>query len=147
MNKNLVMTIAVGDAYVAMSKLTHPSIKKYAEKIGADFFSVDTSLESTPHWSKFTNIHRLLNSYHRLLYCDTDILIRDDCPNIFDIVPVGEIGLFNELPFVTEPRGQSLMMACKDYDIVLKDWNGNYYNTGVMVISRQHKQLFKKPDK
>ncbi len=145
--KNLVLTIAVGDVYQKIAKITHPSIMAYAEKIGADFICVDKkSNTSTPHWDKFSQIFTLLNKYERILYIDTDIIIRDDCPNLFEIVPKSELGLFNERPF-TSDRHLSLIESCKDYGIIINNWNGKYYNTGVMVISRQHKQLFKKPEK
>ena len=35
-NKNLVLTISIGDHYNNLSELTSPIIKKYADKIGAD---------------------------------------------------------------------------------------------------------------
>ena len=144
---NCILTIACGDLYQKMSLLTHPLMKAYAQKIGASFISIEQSSASSPHWEKFNGIFSLLNRYERLIYCDTDIIIRDDCPNLFDIVPPEQIGLFNELPFTKERRELSLIDACKEYGFTLKDWDGKYYNTGVMVVSRQHKQLFKKPDK
>lgn len=145
MSKNLVLTIAVGEVYQKMAKLTHPSLKKYAKKIGADFLSIDKSSSSSPHWEKF-QIHALLNKYERILYLDTDILVREDCPNLFDIVPADQLGLFNEMPF-TPNRQFSLVESCKDYGIILKNWNGKYFNSGVMVIPRSWKFLFKKPVK
>ena len=36
---------------------------------------------------------------------------------------------------------------CKEYSVLLPNWNGAYYNTGVMVISRQQKEIFKQPKK
>ena len=93
---NLILTIAVGDAYQRMSALTHPAIKKYAEKIGADFQCITESDCSTPHWAKF-EIYNLLNKYERILYIDTDILVREDTPNLFEIVPQNELGMFNEI--------------------------------------------------
>lgn len=145
MNKNLVLTIAVGERYEQMKELTHPSIKKYAERIGADFLCIDKSNCSSPHWEKF-QIYDLLNQYRRIIYLDTDILVREDCPSLFKIVPELQLGMFNEMPY-TSQRNLSLIDSCKNYGIILKNWNGEYYNTGVIVLSRQHKYLFKKPEK
>ena len=144
--KVAVVTIAVGDIYKKISNLTHPLLKKYADKIKADFIVINESSLSSPHWEKFNKIYTLLNDYERIIYLDSDIIVRDDCPNLFNIVPKSEIGLFNEAPF-TSQRHLSLIDSCKAYDIKLKNWNGRYYNTGVMVVSRCHKQLFKKPEK
>lgn len=146
MNKNLVLTICVGDTYKKIGKITHPTLKKYAKNINAEFVIINKSACTSPHWEKFNNIYQLLNKYERILYLDTDIIIRDDCPDIFNLVPINKIGLFNEMPFTLQ-RNLSLIDACKEYGITLKKWDGKYYNTGVMVISRQHKELFKKPEK
>lgn len=143
--KYLVLTIAVGEVYKQMGEYTHPTIEKYAERIGADFMVLDESNSTSPHWEKFQIFH-LLNQYERILYLDTDLIVRDDCPNLFEVVPVNFLGLFNEALF-TDGRSISMYEVCRDYETTLPDWNGAYYNTGVMVISRSHKYLFKKPDK
>jgi len=146
-NNTLVLTIAIGDAYQRMAKITHPSIKAYADKIGADFkiISKQTISKTTAHFEKF-QIFDLLNQYDRILYLDTDIIIRDDCPNLFNIVPSHKLGMFEEGSWTD--RSKELMIdICKQYEKTLPDWNGRYYNSGVMVISKQHKYLFKKPEK
>jgi hypothetical protein len=145
MSNKLVLTIAVGETYEKMAKLTHPSFQKYAEKIGADFLSINKNTSSTPHWEKF-QIYDLLNKYEKILYVDTDILIRSDCPDLFKIVPDNQLGLFDEMPF-TEGRNISLIESCKDYGVILKNWGGKYFNSGVMVIPRNWKFLFKKPER
>jgi hypothetical protein len=145
MKKHLVLTIAVGDTYKQIAHFTHPTLRAYAERIGADFMAIDESNSSSPHWEKF-QIYDLLNQYERIIYLDTDVLVRDDCPDLFDVVPASHLGVFNEAPF-TEARATSLFEVCKEYDVKLPDWDGKYFNTGVMVISRVHKYLFKKPDK
>lgn len=142
---NAVVTICIGEVYDKIGKFTHPSIERYAEKIGADFIVIDKTNRSSPHWEKF-QIFQFLNKYERIIFLDSDLIVREDCPNLFDVVPPSKLGAFNELPF-TENRQESLYQACKDYEVNLKSWNGKYYNTGVLVISRIHKYLFKKPDK
>jgi lipopolysaccharide biosynthesis glycosyltransferase len=141
---NLVLTIAVGELYQKIGTHTHPTLKAYADRIGADFLCIDESNCSTPHWMKF-EIFNLLNKYERIIYLDTDLIVRDDCPDLFEVVPVSELGMFNEAQF-TGGRQTAMYEICKAYDTVLPDWDGKYYNSGVMVISRTHKYLFKKPD-
>ena len=145
--RKLVLTIAIGKDYKKIAELTHFTIKKYAKKIEADFLCINSQKisQTTPHWEKF-QIYNLLNQYDRILYIDTDIIIRDDCPDLFDIVPENKLGMFNEAPW-TDRSKELLIDTCKQYNTTLPDWNGKYYNTGVMVISKQHKYLFKKPDK
>jgi len=146
MKKNLVLTIAVGEVYEEMAKYTHPTIEDYAKRIDADYMCIKESQCSTPHWEKFLAIHSYLNKYERILYLDTDILVRKDCPDIFSVVPSNKLALFNEMPW-TSQRNQSMWEACKAYGITLPKWNGKYYNTGIMVVPRHFKELFKKPEK
>lgn len=142
---NLVLTIAIGEDYEKIAKLTHDNIRVYADRFGSEFMCIDKQRISytTPHWEKF-QIHDLLDEYDRILYLDTDIIIRDDCPNLFDEVPEDKLGAFNETFFrsVSHRRVKSLAHL---YGCRIPKWNGNYYNAGVMVISQQHKPLFKKP--
>jgi hypothetical protein len=144
---NLVLTLAIGDEYQRMAKLTHPAMKRYAERVGAEFLVIDRPAiaTTTPHWEKF-QIADLLDRYERICYLDTDILVRDDCPSLFDEVPTGQLGMFNEAPFTD--RSKELMIdICRQYGVTLAEWDGKYYNSGVIVASRCHQELFRKPEK
>jgi hypothetical protein len=144
--KTLILTIAQGNLYSEMAFLTHPTIKAYADRIGAEFKVInEKKISSTSiHWEKF-QIFDLLNIYDRILFVDTDIIIREDAPNLFDIVPKDKLGMFNEAPWTLRSR-ELMIDVCKQYGVILSNWDGRYFNTGVMVISRAHKYLFKKPD-
>lgn len=138
------MTIAIGDEYRKIAQITHPTLRAYANRIGADFIDIDTRSisQTTPHFEKF-QIYHLLNKYHRIIFIDTDIIVRHDCPNLFDIVPEDKLGAFNEGAFID--RSEPMLMMSKQYQIDMSEWDGKYYNTGVLVISRKHKFLFKRP--
>jgi ADP-heptose:LPS heptosyltransferase len=142
--KKALVTVSIGEKYKPISDLTHPTFKDYAKRVGADFVVLDKQevSKTTPQWEKF-RIYHLLNKYERILYVDTDLIIRDDCPNLFDLVTEDRIGLFDESRF-TDRRG--LVQSMADYFGKNVSYNGKYYNTGVMVISRCHKMLFAKPE-
>ena len=140
---NLVLTIAVGAEYQRMLEISGPRMQAYARKIGADFIAIDKCESTTPHWEKF-KVFNLLSKYERIIYVDVDTLIREDCPNLFDLVPAADLGLFDERPF-TRGREISIYDTCKQYGVTLPRWNGKYFNTGVMVIPRAWKSVFKKP--
>ncbi len=143
--KKAVVTVCIGEEFLEVSKYTHPTIRNYADRVGADFIVLDTC-KTTPHWEKF-RINDLLNKYDRIIYLDTDLIVRDDCPDLFDIVPYNQIGAFNEAKFVQ--REYSLIETARAYDIdpSMINWNGKYYNTGVMVLSKCHKKFILKPEK
>jgi len=144
MKENLVFTLSIGSHHSKVSKLTLPSIKEYADKIGADFLNITEHNNEyiTQKWNKFY-IYELLNKYKRILYLDTDLIIREDCPNLFDVVPENKLGMFNEGKY--SPRFEYIQQASEYYQEPLKAWKGNFYNSGVMVISRIHKPIFKMP--
>jgi hypothetical protein len=70
---NLVLTLAIGNEYSTIAKATHPSLRAYAKRIGADFKVIDRPAiaKTTPHWEKF-QIAKLLDTYERIAYIDTD---------------------------------------------------------------------------
>lgn len=144
--KNLVLTLAMGP-YAELGKLTHPTFKSYADRIGADFkcISEQKISQTTPHWEKF-QISSLLDEYDRIIYLDTDIIVRDDCPDLFDVVPEDCLGAFDESRFVERSK-EMMIDICKQYEVTLPSWDGKYFNTGVLVISQIHRELFIKPEK
>lgn len=123
---NLVLTICIGEHFQSIAAITHQSISNYARKIEADFMVITEQKHSTPHWEKF-RIFELLNKYERIIYIDTDVLIKHDCPDLFKIVPKDMIGAFNE--------GQYFDRKYSDY-----------YNAGVMVIPRCSQDIFIDPE-
>lgn len=124
--KKLVLTISIGHKYLEIASITHNYIKRYADKIGAEFMAITDQKHSSPHWEKF-RIYDLFNSYDRILYIDTDVLISHDCPDLFKVCPRYAMGAFNEGLYFERKR--------KDY-----------YNTGVMVIPSEYKEIFKNPE-
>jgi hypothetical protein len=147
--KKAIVTICFGEKFKEISEITHPTIKKYADKIKADFIILNENNQyitnkSFPQWEKFAFFY-LLNKYDRILYLDTDLIIREDCPNLFDKVPYNQIGAFNEAKFVS--REYYLLDTARAYNIDTSKiiWNSKYYNTGVLIISKCHKYLFEKP--
>ena len=134
MNRAIV-TICCGDFYRQMAAISHPTIKAYADKLGADFIVWDDyGRHSMPHYQKL-ELGKLLRQYNRVLYLDTDILVRDDAPDIFAIVPEDALGALEEGQYYSDRKGWALkFMQSIGYDP--RDWNGRYYNAGVLVLSR-----------
>lgn len=142
---NLVLTIAIGDYYQELAKVTHPTLKDYSAKIQADFLSLDNVdiSNTTPHWEKFI-IYDLLKAYDRIIYLDTDLVVRSFTPNLFDIVPIEQLGMWNEAQCLHRPRHLLVTEALK-YGIDISGCDHKFYNSGVMVISKEHQEVFKKP--
>jgi len=141
MNK-AIMTIVAGEKYQALWEKVEPYFTAYADRCGADLIVMGEQEVPTPHWTKFAIYDFLHKKYDRIAFIDADILIRPDAPSLFDLVPEDQFGIFNE-GFYT-PRAMCIHEVKKVYNVDLPNWNGaDYYNTGVMVVSRQHRHIFK----
>ena len=141
MNKAIV-TIVSGDKYKAIWERVEPYFVAYAEKCDAELIVLGGGDVPSAHWLKFSIYDLLHKQFDRVAFIDADILIRPDAPSIFDIVPEDEFGIFNEGYYT--PRAICLHEVKKVYNVDLSKWDGTtYYNTGVMVISKCHRHIFK----
>jgi hypothetical protein len=143
MNRAIV-TISCGDFYRQMAAITHPTIKAYADKLGAAFIVWDDhGGYAMPHYQKL-ELGKLLRQYERVLYIDTDILVRDDAPDIFAIVPDDALGALEEGHFYADRKEWTLhYMRSNGYEPC--GWDGRYFNAGVLVLSQAHRNLFVPP--
>lgn len=141
---NAVVSICIGDAHNQIFAASRNTLSDYAKRIGADFKVISDQKISTssPHYEKF-QLYEILTRYRRVIYLDCDVIVRDDCPNLLEIVPEDRLGIFNEGLF--KDHSAILASAAKVYNMSLKEFKGDYYNTGVMVLSRIHRDLFEKP--
>lgn len=144
MGLRAVVTLSIGERSQRIAEITHPTLRAYADRIGADFVVIDEPLisSSSPHYEKF-QLFSLLNTYERIIYLDADLVVRKDCPNLFEEVPPNRLGVFNEGAFTD--RLDAMRNIVRDTGEEIEKWDGQYYNTGVMVVSRIHKFLFEHP--
>ena len=132
-NKNLIIVFSQNDQ---VFELTEPSIRKYAEKINCDF----KKIESNNEWDKF-KVKTYFETYQRILLLNENIIIRQDCPDLFEIVPKTHVGLFEESRYAFRISNMKNIFDNFDYDI--EKWDGKYYNSGVILFSRSHTEFFK----
>ena len=143
--KTAILTIVSGEKYKQIWDRAKPFFENYADKLDADLIVLeDAKFVPTAHWLKFSIYEFLKKDYDRVAFIDADILIRPDSPSLFDEVPEDEFGVFNEGEYL--PRAICMYEIMHAYGINLPRWNGNaYYNTGVMVVSREHRHIFRPP--
>jgi lipopolysaccharide biosynthesis glycosyltransferase len=137
--KTAVVTLCIGKDFEGIAKFTHPTIKQYANRIGADFIVINSIKIGTerPHFEKF-QLYSLLDKYNRIFYVDTDVIISPNCPNVFEIVPESMFGAFIESNF--QKRDNLIEFIQKKLGRI--HWKKTYFNSGVMVFSRKHKHIF-----
>ena len=143
-SKNALVTISIGSNYNDLAAITLPRMRAYAEKIGVEFHIIDTP-PNIPHikqycayWAKIS-LGELLKRYDRIIYVDLDVLITPIAPNLLDIVSKDKFGALFETDFDISFDEEMSVVQTKNGCV---DWDRNYFNVGVMVISQEHRELF-----
>lgn len=146
---NALVTVTIGEAYHKIASLSHQTFIHYANRHNLAFRVIE---DGQTYFAKL-KLYELLDKYDRLIFVDTDTIIRNDCPNLLEVVPDTKFGAFDEHKLANnEERAihYNFMNKANEFyklpiDIfVLKFW---FFNTGVMVLSKCHKPLFEPAEK
>ena len=143
-----------------------PHIKAYAEACGADYirgesFNIDLdSIEGFDEvklgrpgtgkyqYEKFFIVDELLKEYDRCMWIDDTCMISKWCPNLFDVVPYGYMGVHNEGPIgwsdASWKTNEELAMPFASNLPIKEIPEYHYFNSGVAVYDRTHAHFFKK---
>jgi lipopolysaccharide biosynthesis glycosyltransferase len=150
---NLIFTQSSGIEFNAFCEYTVPLMQAYADNVGADF-RYEKSEERTeyPLFDKY-KMYDLLNTNDRILFLDCDILVRSDAPNLFNLVPEGHFAALNEgsqLDDLEKLRIRATQLyeagAAFGYNASHIDVSSRYFNAGVMLVDKSHRDLFKMPE-
>ena len=139
----LLLTTQADDNIKDITDITHPIFKQFAKKWKADFFVINTPslcyetvgyYNETDHY-RILNIYDLYEDYDRILYLDSDMIINEHCPNIFDIVPYDTIGVAHEDKGSRESNRLERIKLIQDQfgDI---NWKEGYPNNGTLITSK-----------
>lgn len=143
-NKTAVITINIGTALQKMAEMTVPTMRAYAERIGADFIVINKIpehyefLEYSAYWAKFV-LRDYLETYSRIIYIDLDATVTHNCPNLFELVPEAAFGALIEDDYGVDQTEEIAVIQAKCGDI---NWKKGYFNVGVMVFGQAHKAVF-----
>jgi hypothetical protein len=146
--KKAIITLTIGDKFNWLATLTHPTFKKYADKVGADFHIINKRVLPDKAYIPYEKVQlsQYLDAYDRIIYIDTDALIFDNCPNLFEIVPYGWFGAFSEGNYLD--RIAALKAAALQFGYnpeLLRKYEKKYFNAGVMVFDKTHRFVFLAP--
>jgi len=138
--KRAIVTLSIGENYSRLGKFTLPLMQTYADCVGADFHVINSPKIKIGmnHYEKF-QLHEYLEEYDRILFVDLDILIIPQCPNIFEAVPQEYFGAFkvSDYSFIHDNSIQLIQQKLGDIK-----WERDYFNSGVMICSKQHQDVF-----
>lgn len=147
MTKNLIITISIGNR--PWFKKTKRTIINYCKKYNIDFKVVTGQYDTDKkiRLRKF-EIVEYFNEYDRILFLDDTIIINPISPNLFNLVPYNQLGvLFEKEPYFD--KFNILKSALQYYDVDPNISKNNYiwFNSGVILASKCHLNLFKIPNK
>lgn len=138
--KLAIATITIGDKFWKMASFTHPFIKAYAEKCGAEFVVLDQRKMyekcGLPTYERF-QLYELFDVYDRIAFIDTDILVAPDSPSVFELTPKGKIGASSEEIYSQSERDKKVTQEI----LGPVDWKNVYFNAGMIVLDTSHKEL------
>lgn len=150
MKKAIVCTV-IGKQAEALFEKTAPRIKQYAEKIGAELIVHTETKREYPYYAKMDAMKKALETHDRVIGLDIDLLIRKDCPDLFEIVPSFQLGMYDESKLASKEEIEVHHGIVKEH---MEFWNINcdlhnsyvFFNTGVIVASQDHAELFTVPE-
>lgn len=159
-DRNLIITVAVGKEYGELIKLTGPHLEDYAKRCNADYVVIEGDQTQGYPWLEKMRIYPFIKRYNRTAFVDADVFISKDAPNIFDEVPEDCVGAFcdwernsenseySDHMWVNKWRSERRDVACsilndKDFEkyIDLSD-DKTLINSGVVICSKKHADIW-----
>ena len=141
----LLVTTRADDSIKELCDVTHPILREYAERCGADFSTLShdppfMTDDDHPHF-RILKVKELLEDYDRVLVLDSDMVIMPNCPNLFEVVPYDKIGS------IYEDKGSRQLARRRtigEVQMFFHDigWRQDYINTGTFLVSQIHEEIF-----
>ena len=146
--KNLLITISIGNR--PWFKNIRYYMDLHCKKYNIDFKVISKNYisDSDSRLEKL-DIKSYFKEYDRILYLDDTCIISPYCPNLFDIVPYNKLGVVLEkLPYYNKLNTlkDSLKYYHRSIDS-LEENNHVWFNSGVILASKIHINLFEYPKK
>ena len=139
-----IVSVASGK-HLEYLDLTRASRQRYAEKCQATLIEITD--DKFPHWPMANKWRITSIEADRICYIDSDVFIKDEAPDIFQVTPEDKLSFINELPKILE-HGATLyyrneLKKTGDLLGVNLTWSPN---AGVMMIPSSLKHLYRPPE-
>jgi len=150
--RRAVVTLAIGRGGRELLDLSGPFMERYAARIGVEFIAItERRIRHRLQWRKGrVNLHLekfqlgdLLDRFERILYLDADILVSPAAPDFFDMAAPGELGVVTDAGEEIAWKRAEEMAAIAAKRGALKDPAPPYFNAGVLLLSRAHRELLR----
>lgn len=146
---NIVATMYAGSDGKALRELSYKRHQRYAARCAAtiEALTPEPGLTfSQLMLRKMEFVRRLLENGHRVLWIDGDVMIRNEAPDLFKIVPEGRFAAADEGSLCDEhqiyERCQHIVATCEEEGMPVPATYGRYFNCGVFLTSDRQQHLF-----
>jgi lipopolysaccharide biosynthesis glycosyltransferase len=92
--RTAIATFAFGAIHERSAEATHPTIRAHARRIGADFvrFQARRYPQELIMYEKLQCRDLLRGGYGRVIWLDSDVIVRSDTLDLFSVVRYGQLG-------------------------------------------------------
>ena len=142
----LLMVTRTDNKHRPIADLTHPIMRRFAKKWGADFLilskDADCNSEAGKVFYRIMDAYDLLNTYDRIAHIDSDVVINKNCPDLFKLVPNDMIGVvFEDVGTRLKDRRHRIHKVQAAWGDI--GWKAGYINMGTLLVSRLHREIFR----
>jgi len=142
-----IISVATGQNATDLSSITFPRFERYADFVGADFIAIrDNRSPRYPLANKF-RVGAVTANYRRTIFLDSDVWLRSDVGNLFELFAPGHIWMHPDLerfPGEKWAIGQSAKMGAEQS---IEPNPSRVYNTGVVIFDQEHRDIWSPPPK
>lgn len=133
------------DSYL---KYCLPSVKVYCKKYNIDLKVISTPFYNIPYSFDYNyntfeknQVYHHIEGYDRILRLDSDIIINPNAPNFFELDPNNIYVTYEDVgPRKIERRFEIERLKVSLGNI--QNWDEGYFNSGVILFSQRHKEIF-----
>lgn len=136
-----LITVRADNNIKDMTDISLPFIYEYAKKCGAEVYILDKDIEGLHRHYRILRLYDLFEHYDRILNLDADILVKYNCPNVFDIIDVSNVACIYEDKGTRQDHRRNTIKHIQQIRGNV-NWNQGYINTGFILFSRCHRHIF-----
>lgn len=93
--KRCVVCFATGRGWGQVAQFSRISLSRYAIRCGADYYELRDTTNNRWDMEKFRT-KWFADKYEQTLLVDADVWIKESCPDVFDMIPAGHVGMHDD---------------------------------------------------
>lgn len=142
---NLIITIAVGPKSQEILDFTGPAMADYADKCGAQFVVLNNPTQNWWGLEKF-RVHRFAQQHQKTLFLDADVFVRRDAPSLFDVLPPGWLGIYDDYGDLKSTSFLKSDLSVYEISSGVSPLPSTCLNSGVVLTQEGQANTWKPPE-